>query len=487
MYFTRYYIYIFISFFIFFAKVQSRTKIWGPGLYPDRVVMPARYFFVQIDDEGEEIDAKVSGVTYTNRQCRIWTQVLQSEQNIFIVRYKLYETCRNLRISITKKDHTKLDDIIINKVIYSEDCYCPVKDINTWINDVQCDQQNIPAQIQRDLHLFTNIDLKNIRNAMITKYDSPSSVSLCHYVIKNNSVYRKCYGKYVGFKMFVDSILLSLCRKMNLPDMEFFVNLGDWPLSKNPEWPIFSWCGSNDTFDIVMPTYDLTESTLENMGRVTLDMLSIQGNTKTPWANRTEKCFWRGRDSNRVRLNLVDISRENLELFNVSMTNFFFFRDEQDKYGPKTPHVSFYDFFEYKYQVSIDGTVSAYRFPYLIAGGSIVFKQNSKYYEHFYKDLEPGIHYIPIKEDISDLIDYLKWAKQNDLEAEKVAKKAKEFVNQNLLPKNIFCYYVQLFNEYKKKLVSEVEILEGMDKVEQPEQSEACDCQNSHLNLKDEL
>ena len=51
--------------------------------------------------------------------------------------------------------------------------------------------------------------------------------------------------------------------------MELFVNLGDWPLVKsntNP-LPILSWCGSDDTLDIVMPTYDLTESTLETMGR----------------------------------------------------------------------------------------------------------------------------------------------------------------------------------------------------------------------------
>lgn len=478
-------IYLFIIFLIILGKVEARTKIWGPGLYPDKIVMPARYFFVQIDDENDEIDAKVSGVTYTNRQCRIWTQVMQSDQKLFIVRYKLYETCRNLRISITKKDYTKLEDIIINKVIYSEDCYCPVEDIKTWFKDVQCDQQNIPAQIQRDIQSFTSIDMHKMRDVIVKKYDSPSSVSLCHYVIMNNNVYRKCYGKYVGFKMFVDSILLSLCRKVNMPDLELFVNLGDWPLSKNPDWPIFSWCGSNDTFDIVMPTYDLTESTLENMGRITLDMLSIQGNTKIPWVNRTEKCFWRGRDSNRVRLNLIDISREYPELFNVSMTNFFFFRDEQDKYGPKTPHVSFFDFFEYKYQLSIDGTVSAYRFPYLLAGGSTVFKQNSKFYEHFYQDLEPGVHYIPIETDLSNLIDHLNWARENDAEAQKVAKNAKEFANEHLLPKNILCYYVQLFNEYKKKLSSEVTVLEGMEKVEQPEQSENCHCQT--LGLRDEL
>lgn len=62
-----------------------------------------------------------------------------------------------------------------------------------------------------------------------------------------------------------------VCDQVKLPDIEFFVNLGDWPLEKRraseKPSPIFSWCGSNDTQDIVMPTYDLTESVLETMGR----------------------------------------------------------------------------------------------------------------------------------------------------------------------------------------------------------------------------
>lgn len=69
--------------------------------------------------------------------------------------------------------------------------------------------------------------------------------------------------------MLMDAILLSLHRKAELPDMEFFVNLGDWPLvtDKREVYPIFSWCGSTESYDIVMPTYDITESTLENMGK----------------------------------------------------------------------------------------------------------------------------------------------------------------------------------------------------------------------------
>lgn len=70
------------------------------------------------------------------------------------------------------------------------------------------------------------------------------------------------------------SLLIMVCMQVWLPDVEFFVNLGDWPLEKRKPTdkihPIFSWCGSNNTQDIVMPTYDLTESVLETMGRYTI-------------------------------------------------------------------------------------------------------------------------------------------------------------------------------------------------------------------------
>lgn len=69
-----------------------------------------------------------------------------------------------------------------------------------------------------------------------------------------------------------------------------------------------------------------------------------------------------------------------------------------------------------KYQINIDGTVAAYRFPYLIAGDSVVLKQESEYYEHFYKRLLPWKHYIPFKRDLSDLLQKIKWAQSHDRE-----------------------------------------------------------------------
>lgn len=70
-----------------------------------------------------------------------------------------------------------------------------------------------------------------------------------------------------------------------MPDIEFFINVGDWPLETRKvsdvpgPVPIISWCGSKDTRDIILPTYDITHSTLETMRGVSNDLLSVQGNT----------------------------------------------------------------------------------------------------------------------------------------------------------------------------------------------------------------
>lgn len=60
--------------------------------------------------------------------------------------------------------------------------------------------------------------------------------------------------------------------------------------------------------------------------------------------------------------------------------------------------------------------MAAYRLPYLLAGDSVVLKQDSIYYEHFYNELRPWEHYIPISADLGDLLDKIQWAREHDEE-----------------------------------------------------------------------
>ena len=75
-------------------------------------------------------------------------------------------------------------------------------------------------------------------------------------------------------------------------------------------------------------------------------MQSVQANTGPKWQDKIPKAFWRGRDSRQERLDFVIMARKKPELFDAALTNFFFFPYDENKYGPKGSHVSFYDFFK---------------------------------------------------------------------------------------------------------------------------------------------
>ncbi|MBN3307191.1 KDEL1 protein, partial [Amia calva] len=431
-----------------------KTFVWGPGLEAD-IVLPARFFYIQaVDTTGTNLTSSPGENTFQakitapgEQFSRIWVQVLDRKDGSFLVRYRMYASYSSLQIEVLLQDRQVAQSPYnLRGPVYHENCHCPEASSAKWLQNMHCPETI--TQIMQDLQ------------------------SLCHYTIKDNQVYIKTHGEHVGFRIFMDALLLSLTRKVKVPDIEFFVNLGDWPLEKRKPkekiYPIFSWCGSIDTRDIVMPTYDITESILETMGRVSLDMMSVQANTGPSWEDKNSSAFWRGRDSRKERLELVKLGRHNPSLIDAAFTNFFFFKHDESLYGPLVEHVSFFDFFKYKYQINIDGTVAAYRLPYLLAGNSVVLKHDSIYYEHFYIDLKPWEHYIPFKSDLSDLLEKIQWSKDNDKEAKKIGKAGQEFARTNLMGDHIFCYYFKLFQEYANLQVSEPKVRDGMELVEQP-------------------
>ncbi|KAJ3591604.1 hypothetical protein NHX12_006737 [Muraenolepis orangiensis] len=467
-------------------KWAANTLVWGPGLEAD-VVLPARFFFIQaVDGSGRNLTTSPGEKTFevkitstTEQFARIWIQVLDRQDGSFLARYRMYSSYTDLHIHVLLEgENVAKSPFILPGPVYHEGCDCPQASGPVWESSMRC-PASFP-QIERDLAVYPRVDPERNAREILQRFGQRQS--LCHYTVKDNKVYIKTMGEHVGFRIFMDALLLSLTRKVRVPDVEFFVNLGDWPLEKRQLsdrlHPIFSWCGSNQTWDIVMPTYDLTE--------VSLDMMSVQSNTGRPWADKNFTAFWRGRDSRKERLELVKLSRAHPDMVDAAFTNFFFFKHDEDLYGPLVKHVSFFDFFKYKYQINVDGTVAAYRLPYLLAGDSVVLKQDSGYYEHFYNELKPWTHYIPVRADLGDLLEKIQWARDNDEEARKIGVAGQQFARNQLMGESIFCYYYKLFEKYAELQVSEPTVRSGMTLVEQPNDDLfPCSCQRT--TVKDEL
>jgi hypothetical protein len=94
--------------------------------------------------------------------------------------------------------------------------------------------------------------------------------------------------------------------------------------------------------------------------------------------------------------------------------------------------------------ISVDGTVAAYRLPFLLAGDSLILKQESPFYEHFYRDLQPNVHFLPLKRDLSDVIEQINWARAHPEKVRQMISNARQFVHDQLQPKHIYCYHALL-------------------------------------------
>ncbi|XP_040581700.1 protein O-glucosyltransferase 2 [Lepeophtheirus salmonis] len=489
-------IFLTLFFTLSYPTPERGTYITGPGLKPQHFRLPCQYFHIH-ESPSDDISVTIQGLI-DERRYLIHHRIFRSTKDSFIVHYQIPPQIDSLEIrvfsNVTGEDING-SPVTIKERIYSHKCICPEGDFNRWL--LRTCGETLDPQIIKDFAFFPedipwNVSI--ILDKLKEHFSNPRSQSYCHYLLKDNEVYRECFGEHVGFNMFVDSILHYLMRIVELPDVEFFINLGDWPLTRketSPSLPIISWCKSSEFSDILWPTYDLTQSSLECMGRQELHIFSSRDHSKnTVWENKINQGYWRGRDSNVERLKLIQLGLRHPKHLNVGITRYFFFKEEEKELGVKE-HVPFFDFFKYKYLITVDGTVAAYRLPYLLSGNSVVLKQNSEYYEHYYSKLIPNIHYIPLQKNLSNIIDKIEWARNNDDIVRKISNEARDFVNHNLLPHKIFCYHAQVLSEWRRRLMNKdrIEIKSSMEHIPQPKDDyfhmQHCSCETTHL--KEEL
>ena len=71
-------------------------------------------------------------------------------------------------------------------MVYHEKCYCPEPDVQQWYKSMGC----APSyhQIKRDLSLFKDLNLEEIANQTISRYNRRGMHSLCQYRIIDNKV-----------------------------------------------------------------------------------------------------------------------------------------------------------------------------------------------------------------------------------------------------------------------------------------------------------
>ena len=72
-------------------------------------------------------------------------------------------------------------------------------------------------------------------------------------------------------------------------------------------------------------------------------------------------------------------------------------------------------------------------------------------FDDFYTiNTQPFVHYLPVKMDLSDLNEKITWATRNQKKAKKIAQMAQIYFKENLIYKDIWCYFFRLAYEYSE-------------------------------------
>ena len=294
----------------------------------------------------------------------------------------------------------------------------------------------------------------------------------------------------------------ELCENRQVPDIELFLNRRDFPLLKkdmtepyhhifNSEnvsllsyefekyTPILSSV-SNDKFA------DLSIPKIEDWARVKsfegcyfekTQQCCFTGNFTTSWNERKPIAVFRGASTgfgttieNNPRLKIAHLSSQkrkdkdghlfldagitdwNLRPRKIMGEMYLQTIDIKNLHFGLIPKLTPEQQSTYKYIIHICGHVSAFRLSLELSMGSVILLVDSDYKLWFEQLLEPYVHYVPIKKDLSDIYEKIIWCKEHDEECQKITKKAKEFYETFLLKNGIFDYLQNLLFTVKSKM-----------------------------------
>ena len=194
-------------------------------------------------------------------------------------------------------------------------------------------------------------------------------------------------------------------------------------------------------------------------------------NDQINWKDKEAKVVWRGRNTgtwirqgtpykltHRYRLvdwaiNQADYIWKNLGIkvdvgfSDMHQCDNWVLCNEAKRNSYVAPYLSYSDQFKAKYLIVVDGNSWAHRIGTFLSSNSLVL-YNGIYTFWFSKHLKPYVHYLPFKEDFSDLTEQLEYAKNHDEEMKQIAANARKFVEEFLNKNSLTCYLALLTMEY---------------------------------------
>lgn len=255
--------------------------------------------------------------------------------------------------------------------------------------------------------------------------------------------------KILQYKDIISMLFYRLTCLNKIKFVDTIIHLGDFPI-ENTE--IFTFCKNKNNPNKMIYSPDVFQFLYKQNQYQDQDYLF-------DWNSKFNKVIFRGSltgdiTSNNPRLLSLLISTKYPQYIDSKLTYrpvYYLFKNRKYvSYKINTEeennYLSLVEQTNYKFILLIDGFVSPWRTIWALHSHSCILKVDSKYVEKYYDELIPGVHYISIKEDLSDLIEKVKWCLKNDLKCKQIADNAHTYAINKFTEENILTEMAEILS-----------------------------------------
>ncbi|HSX12959.1 MAG TPA: glycosyl transferase family 90 [Chlamydiales bacterium] len=322
--------------------------------------------------------------------------------------------------------------------------------------------QWMQEQIDADLNPFTT----ELSEESLDQFFNSGNYGLFRIRIMNGhmTIEKGEFAQQHGAADCIIPHFFGLNHLITLPDLDILISAGDGIgcRANGPALPIFtiSKC-KEDKGVILLPDWFALQGYESEKSWV------LWGNQQYPWSVKRDVMFFRGGDSGILdnssyeawkkspRPRLVALSIKYPQIvdakFALSLHHKQFFGEAQ-RDGYIGDYVPMKDYVWNKYLIDIDGNcASAPRLGLILHSNCVVFKAVTNSMQWFYKALKPYVHFIPVREDFSDLFSQMLWAKEHEKECMQISRNAQKLASEVLSQEAIYEYLYRLLIEYAKR------------------------------------
>jgi hypothetical protein len=204
---------------------------------------------------------------------------------------------------------------------------------------------------------------------------------------------------------------------------EIIINTNDYDDDKN-----YSYSKIN-SFTKLVPDFNFHKWTQSGINDYTETINLISENGKKPFIKN--KVGWIGSILNEARNKMLKIGFTNKSLFDIIPMSWI--GGNNEKIHNSSLYISLPELVErYKILIDIEGHGYSGRLKYLLWSHRPVLIVDRPYKEYFFEYLKEWEHYIPVKRDLSDLVEKTEWINNNYDKALLIAENAYNFSKKYL-------------------------------------------------------